>query len=190
MRCWILSHKNLDQDSAKMVWKSCNKEISALRSWLYSVLLSVSSADLQLRIWLSQAPNRYDPLAPTMSFFYTTVCEYHLFFFLFFCSYYQETLAGCLRVYSAFLFQPKRDDFIFAVTLLSLQLPHFVRPERQPPLCYQGKVHLFRVSSSYGGFWASKSQSVFLTLCFFSVSWESVKYCIHTVHCTVQIEHL
>lgn len=109
--------------------------------------------------------------------------------FLFFPSYYQETLAGCLRVYSAFLFQPKRADFIFAVTLLSLRLPHFVRPERQPALCYQGKVHLFRVSS-YGGFWASKSQSVFLTLCFFSVSWESVKYCIHTVHCTVQIEHL
>lgn len=49
-----------------------------------------------------------------------------------------------------------------AVTPLSWLFP-FVTPEKQSAACYQGKVHLFRVSC-WDGFWASKSQSLFSTL--------------------------
>lgn len=123
-----------------------------------------SVCQVQIYSWeFDWAGHQTDMILQLLQPGWASVCEYHLVFFCFFFSYYQETLAGCLWVYSAFLFQPQRTHFIFAVTLLSLRLLHFVRPEKQPALCYQGKVHLFRVSS-WDGFWASKFQRLFSTL--------------------------
>lgn len=125
------------------------------------------------------------------------VCEYHLGFFQL-LSRNTGRLPSSLQCFSI---PATKEPILSSLSLwLTLRLLHFVRPEKQPALCYQGKVHLFRVSS-WDGFWASKSQSLFLTqlpafllfvFCFFSpvrngISWESLKYCIY---CKVQIEHL
>lgn len=80
----------------------------------------------------------------------------------------------------------QRTHFIFAVTPLTLRLLHFVRPERQAALCYQGKVHLFRVSS-WDGFWVSESRSLFLTqLPAFSFFFFSVFFFLPLSQCVME----
>ena len=84
----------------------------------------------------------------------------------------KTSLAGCLWVYCAFLFQPQRTNFIFPVIAPRRRLLLASDKVKQPALCYQGKGHLFKVSG-LDGFWASKSQSLFSTHHFYSIGWKS-----------------
>lgn len=172
-----------------MVWQGCcNTQTSALRcgpSVLKCRFAAENLTDPGAKgIWFLR------PLRTWMSFF---VCEYHLGFFFFSATikkHWQAASEFTVLFYSS----PTKEPILSSLSLCWVCGGFTLSDQRsKPALCYQGKVHLFRVSS-WDGFWASKSQSLFLdTSCLFAasffppahnrISWECVKYCmLCTVH--------
>lgn len=168
-----------------MVWESCNKQISALRSapWLYSVL-SASSANLQLRIWLS-CRHQTDMILrlqqPGWASFRRTSLWIPLTFFFQLLSRNTGTLPPSLQCFSI---PAPKEPILSLLSLCWLCGCFTLLDQRSSQFCVINE-------KAFGHPNLTIYSWHFLPLSFFSVHngirGESVKYCIN---CTVQIEHL